>query len=235
MRVPLDAIDSPQRTSVAASSAHGPSAHSRPPLRRSRRLWLWVGLVAAWALLMRKFGGTDVYSLLGPYAAVVVLSASLLGRPRALDLLRPSLRGLGWGLGIGAAMVACTYPAYHLVAAQFPALRPVVASLYRATETTTLPEALAWVSVIVVAEETLWRGVGLHELTRHMGRAPAALLSVTSYALAQLGTGSWIVGLVALVCGTLWTLERIWLDDLFAALVSHWLWTTLVILLFPLT
>jgi membrane protease YdiL (CAAX protease family) len=207
----------------------------RPPLIHARRLWLWTGLTLTWAALMRKFGGTDVYSLLGPYAAVVTLSAGLVGRPRLRELFRPSLRELGWGVGVGAVMIACTYPAYRLAADLWPALRPIVGSLYRATETTSLAQALAWVSVIVVAEEALWRGVGLHELTRYTGRVPAMALSVLTYALAQLGTGSWVVGLVALVCGLLWTVERVYLHSAFAALVSHWLWTTIVILLFPLT
>jgi membrane protease YdiL (CAAX protease family) len=211
-----------------------PHDTQRPPLGHARLLWLWVALAAAWALLMRKFGGTDVYTLLGPYAALVTLAAATLGRPPVIALFRPSLRSAAWGVGGGLLMAACTYPAYRISAGLFPALRPLVASLYRATETTTLAEALAWVTVIVVAEEVLWRGVGLFELTRYAGPRLAFVLSVASYALAQLGTGSWVVGLVALVCGTLWTLERVWLDAPFAALVSHWLWTSLVILLFPL-
>jgi membrane protease YdiL (CAAX protease family) len=183
---------------------------------------------------MREFGGTNVYRLLGPYALLVTLAATALGRPRVIALFRPSLRGAGWGVGAGLLMAACTYPAYHIAAGLFPALRPLVTTLYRATATTALGEALVWVTIIVVAEEVLWRGVGLSELTRYVGPRLAFALSVASYALAQLGTGSWVVGLVALVCGTLWTLERVWLGAPFAALVSHWLWTCLVILLFPL-
>lgn len=61
----------------------------------------------------------------------------------------------------------------------------------------------------------------------------ASLVSVSSCALAQLGTGSWVVGLVALVCGALWTLERVCTGSVLAALITHWLWTSIVIVLFP--
>lgn len=50
-------------------------------------------------LLMRKFGGTDVYSLLGPYAASVVMVTSIVGRPRPLARCF-----LGWHL----SCVLCT-------------------------------------------------------------------------------------------------------------------------------
>lgn len=206
----------------------------RPPLRRARRLWLWAGLAAAWGVLMRQFGGTDVYWLLGPYAAVVVLVGSLVGRPRPVALLAPSLRAVLWGVGCGALMIAATYPIYAAASAHFPALAPIVRSLYAATETSSLVVAMAWVSVIVLAEELLWRGVGMFELERQLGVYGASVVSVSSYALAQLGTGSWVVGLVALVCGALWTLERVCTGSALAALITHWLWTSVVIVLCPL-
>jgi membrane protease YdiL (CAAX protease family) len=183
---------------------------------------------------MRKFGGTDVYSLLGPYAAAVVLVTSLVGRPRPVALLAPTLRAVLWGLGCGALMIAATYPTYAAASTLFPALAPIVRSLYAATETTSLVVAMAWVSVIVLAEELLWRGVGMFELERRLGVYGASFVSVSSYALAQLGTGSWVVGLVALVCGALWTLERVYTGSVLAALITHWLWTSVVIVLLPL-
>jgi membrane protease YdiL (CAAX protease family) len=183
---------------------------------------------------MREFGGTDVYSLLGPYAAAVVLVSSVVGRPLPGALLAPSVRAVLWGVGCGAVMIAATYPTYAAASALLPALAPIVRSLYAATETPSLLVAMAWVSVIVLAEELLWRGVGLFELERKLGLYGASFVSVSSYALAQLGTGSWVVGLVALVCGALWTIERVYTGSVLAALITHWLWTSVVIVLCPL-
>ena len=56
------------RTSAAPVSAPSPA-----PRRTSRRLlFLCAGLIVAWALLIRRFGGGDVYAVLGPFAVAVV-------------------------------------------------------------------------------------------------------------------------------------------------------------------
>jgi membrane protease YdiL (CAAX protease family) len=60
-------------------------------------------------------------------------------------------------------------------------------------------------------------------------------LSVASYAAAQLGSGSWIVMLLAIVCGTIWTLQRHFTRSLLAPLLAHLIWTPVVILLHPVT
>jgi membrane protease YdiL (CAAX protease family) len=59
------------------------------------------------------------------------------------------------------------------------------------------------------------------------------VLSVASYAAAQIGTGSWILVLLALVCGTVWTLQRRWSRSLLSPLLAHLIWTPVVILLHP--
>ena len=58
-------------------------------------------------------------------------------------------------------------------------------------------------------------------------------VSVLSYAAAQACSGSLIVGLLALCCGTLWTFERERTGSLIAPLLSHMIWTPVVILLRP--
>jgi membrane protease YdiL (CAAX protease family) len=84
-----------------------------------------------------------------------------------------------------------------------------------------------------MAEELLWRGALLEALERRTSRLAAFAISVGSYALAQLGSGSWIVFALALVCGALWTLERLLTRSLLASAISHLIWTQTVILLHP--
>jgi membrane protease YdiL (CAAX protease family) len=60
-------------------------------------------------------------------------------------------------------------------------------------------------------------------------------ISVATYAAAQFGTGSWIVMLLALVCGTLWTLQRQLTRSLLSPLLAHLIWTPTVILFYPVT
>ena len=92
---------------------------------------------------------------------------------------------------------------------------------------------LPWVLAIIVAEELLWRGALLETFARRVSPPAAMALSVATYCVAQAGTGSWIVTLLALVCGTLWTLQRRLTRSLLSPLIAHLIWTPTVILLLP--
>ncbi len=89
--------------------------------------------------------------------------------------------------------------------------------------------------VVVVAEEVLWRGAFIGAGSRLVPRRVAAILSVVTYAAVQLGTGSWVVVLAALVCGAFWSTERLVTGSLVASLVSHAIWTFAIIHFYPVT
>ena len=197
-----------------------------------------AALVVVWGLLMSRFGGADVYWVMGVYAASVLAVAPLLAKLRRPTQRRPwlalSLRAALTGIAVGAAMTLVTYPAFRLAVQLVPALEPGVEALYAAARARDLAVALAWTALIIVAEEVLWRGLVLDLLDERMPRLSSAL-SVGSYALAQLGSGSLIVLLLALVCGTVWTAQRRATDSLLAPLLAHLIWTPTVILLVPVT
>jgi membrane protease YdiL (CAAX protease family) len=130
-------------------------------------------------------------------------------------------------------MTLLTYPVFDFAVSLFPGLEAQVAALYRAARTTTLPVALAWVTLIICAEEFLWRGALFGALARRNSTFAAVTWCVASYVMAQLGTGSWVVGAMAAVCGTLWTLQRKLSRSLLAPLLAHLIWTPTVILLRP--
>lgn len=85
----------------------------------------------------------------------------------------------------------------------------------------------------MIAEELLFRGAWLAALQRRIGRNAAFAVSVALYAAAQACTGSFIVGLLALCCGTIWTLERMATGSILASIVSHMIWTPIIIVLCP--
>jgi membrane protease YdiL (CAAX protease family) len=192
-------------------------------------------LALAWFLLIQRFGAGDVYAVIGPYAYAI--SLLLIGlRPRVIAAwFAPHRRAIAIGLAVGVAMTVLTYPAFHLVAAAFPGFDSQVQSLYGGARSTTLPKALAWVVGIVLAEELLFRGVLPDALSRHVSERAAYAISLLVYVLAQAGTGSMIVALIAVVCGTLWSVERKLTNSLLAPLISHLIWTPTVILLYPVT
>ena len=211
-----------------------PSRRSSIASRSSRRsLFLCAGLVVAWGLLIRRFGGGDVYPVLGAYAlAVIVVVGSL--RFRALRAeLRSTPRAVISGLAIGVGMTLATYPIFDVSVRLFPSLRSHVAELYRAAATRTVWQSLPWVVIIIVAEELLFRGALLEAFKRCLRPILAMTLAVAVYAMAQAGTGSSIVALMALVCGAVWTVQRHLSKSLLSPLISHLIWTPVVILLRP--
>jgi uncharacterized protein len=214
-------------------TAPPPSTASR--LNPAATLALLGGLIVGWFLLIQYFEEGDVYSVMGPYACVVCL-VSFLTFPRAITTwLRPTPRAITIGLGAGIAMTALTYPVFQVTSALVPGLDAQVQSLYTGARSTTLARALSWTVAIMFAEELLFRGTFPEALRPWISEYNAYGVSLILYALAQGGTGSWIVMAMALVCGTIWTVLRAYTGTLVAPLIAHFLWTPTVIFLYPVT
>jgi membrane protease YdiL (CAAX protease family) len=215
-----------------------PSA-GQPTATADQRAWIQLlvsaALIVAWFVLIQRFGEGDVYAVVGPFAcAVCVVSVAI--DPRAMQRwLLPNARVLLIGVAVGLAMTALTYPVFRLGVAIDPSLDAQVQGLYIGARSTTLPEALAWVFAIVLAEELLFRGAWPAVLQHWLPKRAAFLVSLVAYTLAQYGTGSWIVMAMAGVCGSLWTLQRLYTDSLLSPLIAHMIWSPTVILLYPVT
>ncbi|HEX5658635.1 MAG TPA: type II CAAX endopeptidase family protein [Polyangiales bacterium] len=194
-----------------------------------------VALTAAWGVLMNQFGSSPIYWVMGPYSAGVCV-ALLVARGHALRArLRPTVKTVAIGVGMGALMTVCTYPAFDLARRFFPALAANVADLYRQSQNERLGVALVAVVVILTAEELLWRGAWFEAWVARIGPFKACALCVLSYALTQLCSGSFIVCLLAIVCGTVWTAMRYYTGSIVPSLIAHAIWTPTVILLIPVT
>ena len=200
-------------------------------------LWLLLALSVVWSQLMRNFGGADVYSVMGPFslAVVAVLGMLVWRRDAEKTWLKLNRRVLAVGVGVGLVMTLGTYAAYRLTLLAFPSLDGVVKTLYAFAHVERLPVAFVMTVFILVAEELLWRGLLVDELRAFMPRALSEACSVLIYAFAQLGSGSFIVFALAVVCGSIWTAERRVTGSLLAPLISHLIWTPTVILLWPVT
>jgi uncharacterized protein len=215
---------------ASASGARAPGA--TPAAAPSWLIAATGALIAAWFAVMRQFGAS-IYALLGPFAVVVSVVMAVAMRARLLEWLRPSWRGVALGLLVGVAMTLATYPLYALGSWLYPGLRVDVAVLYAGARAGSLTEALPWVLAIIVAEELLWRGALLELLSTRLSPRLAMAISVATYAFAQAGSGSPIVALLAVACGTLWTLQRRLTCSLLSPLIAHLIWTPTVILFFP--
>jgi hypothetical protein len=197
-------------------------------------------LVVAWPLVLSRFGSGDVYLPLGAFAVFVIGVVLALGRDGDAAALAPRTpprwtRGIVVGLACGAVMTVGTYAAYAVVVRLAPSVAGSVAGLYANAGTSSLALALIATSAAVVAEEVLWRGPLLRVLERRTGRAAAVGISLITYTLAQGGSRSVIVMVAAVVCGAIWSTERIYTRSVVAPLVSHLMWTLIVIHLLPVT
>jgi membrane protease YdiL (CAAX protease family) len=172
---------------------------------------------------------------MGPYSAAVCVTL-LLARGHALRArLRPTVKNVALGVGMGVLMTVLTYPAFDLARWLFPELVSHVADLYRQSQNERLGVALGAVLIILTAEELLWRGAWYEAWCLRLGPLRASALCVASYALTQLCSGSFIVCLLAVVCGTVWTALRHGSGSLVPSLIAHAIWTPTVILLVPVT
>jgi membrane protease YdiL (CAAX protease family) len=211
-----------------------------PASTRSTPAWvssvvLMSVLILLWFLVIQRFGEGNVYAVLGPYACIATVLASMLDLHALRDWLKPHRNAIGIGVLVGIGMTVLTYPIFQLARMVMPDLDTMVKGLYIGARSTTLAKALAWVSAIAIAEEVLFRGVWPHVLSRHVSERHAYGISLVTYTLAQLGTGSIIVSLMALVCGSVWTVQRLYTRSLLSTIVAHLIWTPIVILLYPVT
>jgi membrane protease YdiL (CAAX protease family) len=204
---------------------------------RSRALLLTFSLVftGVWFVLLSRFQAGDVYAVMGPYACAVVAACCAL-RPRELSgALAVHRRAVLSGLAVGLISTALTYPAFQLASRVVPGLDGMVTQLYHGARSTTLPKAFAWSLAVLLAEELLFRGLWPLALRGTMGPRKIYFVALVAYTLAQLGSGSLIVALLALVCGTGWTLLRVYTGSLLASLIAHAIWTPVVLLFYPVT
>jgi membrane protease YdiL (CAAX protease family) len=218
-----------ERLALFARNPERFDARARP----NHGVWLLAVLTVVWGVMMRQFGDREIYTLVGSYALCVSAVVLVFYRRQARAWFRLRVRDVLTGVLVGSAMTALTYPIYRLAVALLPRLEPVVSGLYRSSHKGPLSLAVLWVLLIIAAEELLFRGAWLLALEGYMSKGAALGLSVLLYAGAQAFSGSLIVGLLALCCGALWSLERVWTGSLIAPLLSHMIWTPVVILLYP--
>ncbi len=206
-------------------------------LRATATLCVTGLFVAVWPWLLHYLGDDDLYAILGPFSLVLIaVLGALAGRAWWASVLAHHFkRNFAIGLGVGAIMTAGTYGAYAVCAKLIPKLAGEVEGLYRAAHPVSFGTALAWTLIVIVAEEVLWRGPALDGLPSRRARVAVLAASLATYTAVQIATGSWVVALAALVCGSFWMAERVATRSIVAPLVSHGIWTMTVIHLYPVT
>jgi uncharacterized protein len=218
----------------AANHGAGHPPASRLDPRRARPAWALPAALGAWAVV---YPAAFHFQVVPFWSAMLALSAFTwwaAWHPYLRARLRPTGRLVVMGVTSGLALYVL-FCAGALAVRQTP-LAPHIGQVLELTRTTA-PAALA-VLVIVFgtspSEEVLWRGAVFARLTRRYGPGwwPVIATAVL-YALFVGLSGSLVLPLAALVCGTVWTRQRQVTGSLVPSTVSHMLWSALMFLWVP--
>jgi membrane protease YdiL (CAAX protease family) len=184
------------------------------------------------------FLGTAATGVLAPIAAFAGgLALVALGLRRAdwSRWFRVSVGRVAGGVGLGIALAGLSWWAW-LLAVQLPLdLEPAVAGLYATLRMPPGPViGLPLVVLTIVAEEIIFRGLLQESLRARLGPARAIGAVAALYAVANLGSGTWVLPVMALLLGAFWG----WLAErtrgLVVPLLCHLVWDIILFVLLPL-
>lgn len=195
----------------------------------------WIAFALALAALSASLAFRDMISVWAStaIAAAIGIAATLFASRLSL---RTSPRWIALGIGAGLAMAIATHVLYPVGVALVPGLEREVEALYAELHAPPGPRAAIPILLLVVlAEELVFRGLLVAILAR-WGMKPAATVVVATalYAVPQLAGGEPVLIALALVCGAVWTWQRVISGTIWAPLITHTLWDLIVFVLVPL-
>jgi len=184
-------------------------------------------------VLITKLGTWAPLAVAGPLLAAFVL----VREPNSRSLLRPTMRLFLLGLGGALLMTTATYLLFAFFSRQLPDLRLLTIGLYnelRAPGFTPLERGML-IPVVAAAEEVLFRGLALPDGEAGFSRsARAVVINSSVVGLAHLTSGSWLLALIAALCGAAWGGLRVWSRSCVPSVVTHVIWDLSILVFWPL-
>jgi uncharacterized protein YbjT (DUF2867 family)/membrane protease YdiL (CAAX protease family) len=192
-----------------------------------------VGLYAlAAALLTFAFRGP-----LGPWKGMTLVMGVLLALSLAVRAVRtrlaPTFGRVALGLAAGAVLYGLTRAGLVVLDAVWPGWIGQARTLGAWKEGHSIGFLATTLVMIVIAEETLWRGVVSRFMVERLGRVFGIVAGAALYAAAHIGTMSPLLGVAAFACGLYWGLLADATDDLTAPIVSHLAWDIMIMFVIP--
>ena len=209
--------------------------HNEPPAVKRRRrivvaIVLLLGAGVLGLALRRHPGEASFYWLSLALAAVWGLGAFGSGplhlggaRWRGRNQ-RPVVSGTVIGLLLGGVFVLG-----GLIAREIPAVAELITRLLHYTDQGSWRLTMTVALVGGIAEELFYRGA----LYTALGRYHPALVSTIVYVVATLASGNPMLGFAAIILGTVCALERRATGGVLAPILTHVVWTLVVLLALP--
>ena len=173
-----------------------------------------------------------VWRLMPPILLAMGVAAALARRPVAATDVDD---GTAFGVGVasGLALYAATR-AFVAVATRWEPFRRQVVDKYEEAAAVSLARSLGLSLLILVpGEELFWRGLFQARLGQAMAGAAAGVWTWLAYVGVNSVSASLPIAAGALVGGALWAGLAVWSGGMLASLVSHMLWTGLMLALPP--
>jgi uncharacterized protein len=209
--------------------------HNEPPaIKRRRRvvvaIVLLLGAGVLGLALRRHPGESSFYWLTLALTAVWALGAFASG-PLHLGGLcwrgrnqRPVISGTVIGLALGAVFVLG-----GLIAREIPSVSELITRVLQYTDQGSWRLTMTVALLGGIAEELFYRGA----LYTALGRYHPALLSTIVYVAATLASGNPMLGFAAIILGSVCALERRATGGVLAPILTHVVWTLVVLLALP--
>jgi len=209
--------------------------HNEPPsVVRRRRIIVAIVLVlgaSALSFALRSHPGQPSFywwslTLAGVWGLGAFLSGPLhLGGARWRGRnQRPVISGTVIGLLLGGVFVLG-----GLIAREIPVVADLITRILHYTDQGSWRLTMAVALVGAVAEETFYRG----SLYTALGRHHPLLISTVIYVIATLASGNVMLGFAAIFLGTVCALERRATGGVLASILTHFVWTLVVLLALP--
>jgi membrane protease YdiL (CAAX protease family) len=229
-RARTSALDEIRRAMVNVAVPH----HEPPGVVRRRRVVVAIVLVIGGVLLglsMRRHPGESSFYWLTLALAAVWPVGALVSGPLHLGGIcwrgrnqRPVVTGSAIGLLLGGFFVLG-----GVVARQIPVVSQPITHVMQFANAGSLRVILTIALLGAIAEELFYRGALYTALGRHF----PVVNSTVVYLAATMASGNLMLGSAAIILGTVCALERRATGGVLAPILTHCMWSLVVILAFP--
>ncbi len=166
----------------------------------------------------------------------ILLMMALLIDPHWLADVKVSWKGFFTGIALALVLWGIFWVGDKVATWMFPFARPQVDTIYSMKESQS-----EWVIgalllfIIGPAEEIFWRGFVQRNMSKRWTANVGFVATLLVYGLVHLWKFNFMLIMAAFVCGLVWGLAyRLWPKQLFALIVSHAVWDTLVFVVWPI-
>ncbi len=191
---------------------------------------LWFLMFNPWMAMP-----VDFWTMMTLSGCILLVLAITIDRSWLADI-KVSWSGLLLGIALALALWGVFWVGDKVATWMFPFARPQVDTIYSMKESQSeWIIGLLLLFVIGPAEEIFWRGFVQRGIGVRSTANAAFVATLLIYGLIHVWKFNFMLVIAALVCGLVWGLAyRLWPKQLFALIVSHAVWDTLVFVVWPI-